>query len=68
MKPPSEWLRNEYKITETWRVYDPSDNHVYCYLSPLHSGEIVASQAITEVMHGYIGDWNASAELIRWAS
>ena len=68
-KPPSAWLRNEYKIKETWRVYDASDNHNFCFLSPLFGEEIDSSQAIAEVFKQYAGNWPyASAELIRWDS
>jgi hypothetical protein len=64
--PPNEWMRNEYQIQETWRVYDTTDNSLLCYLSPIRGAEIHSSQAIEEVMRGYIGDWHVSAELIRW--
>ena len=66
-KPPSAWIREKYGISESWRVYDAKDNHVFCFLSPLHGAEIHSSQAIAEVMKDYVGDWPyASAELIRW--
>lgn len=64
--PPDEWDRKEYRIKETWRVYDPSDNHVVCYLSPLYGVELQASQAIEAASEGYVGDWGFSAELTRW--
>jgi len=69
MKPPSAWLRNEFKIKQTWRVYDAKENHDFCFLSPLFGEEIHSSQAIAEVLKQYVGDWPyASAELIRWDS
>lgn len=66
MNPPGEWDRKEYQIKETWRVYDTSDNHVVCYLSPLYGVELQASQAIEAASEGYVGDWGFSAELTRW--
>lgn len=65
--PPSAWTRKEYQIVETWRVYDAKDGSLFCFLSPLRGGEINSSEAISEVMQKYIGDWPyVSAELIRW--
>lgn len=66
-KPPSAWIKDEYGISESWKVYDAKDNHVFCFLSPLHGGKINSSQAIAEVMKNYAGDWPyVSAELITW--
>ena len=65
--PPSRWLRNEYNIKETWRVYDAKSGHIFCFLSPLYGKKLNSSEAISRVLGPSIGVWAyASAELIRW--